>query len=55
MKIVLKNEIFNRIFVNTFHSAVATGEPGELAPITAACASPFWLTKNTFFGTSRNN
>ena len=28
---------------------------GDRVPLTAACAPPFWFTKNTIFGTSRND
>ena len=35
-------------------SAVATGAQGGCAPLTTACAPPFWFTQITIFGTSRN-
>ena len=37
------------------YSAIATGGPGGGAPLTAACASPFWFTQNTVLETSRND
>ena len=32
------------------------GQEGSASPpLTVACASPFWFTQNTVFGTSRND
>ena len=35
--------------------AMGGGAGGSVLPVTAACASSFWFTQNTVFGTSFND